>query len=62
MTTTSNGSAGRLYGVGLGPGDPDLVTVKIIGHFTFLSGLIGTSPVTLMATTSLQFEPTNCRQ
>jgi hypothetical protein len=41
---------------------PDLVTVKIIGHFTFLSGLIGTSPVTLTATTSLQFEPTNCRQ
>lgn len=27
MTTTSS-SLGRLYGIGLGPGDPDLVTIK----------------------------------
>jgi Flp pilus assembly protein TadG len=39
---------------------PDKVTVKITGEFAFLSGLIGTGTITLTATTTLQFEPTNC--
>ena len=38
MTTASNGSAGRLYGIGLGPGDPELVTVKA-------ARMIGEAPV-----------------
>ena len=40
--------------------NPDKVTVRVVGQFRFLSGLIGKGAVTLIATTTLAFEPTNC--
>ena len=39
---------------------PDKVSVRIVGQFQFLSGLIGKGNITLTATTTLQFEPTSC--
>jgi hypothetical protein len=39
---------------------PDGVTVRVVGEFQFLSGLIGKGSVKLTATTTLAFEPTNC--
>jgi hypothetical protein len=39
---------------------PDKVSVRVKGEFHFLSGLIGKGNVTLIATTTLTFEPTNC--
>jgi hypothetical protein len=39
---------------------PDQVTVRVVGEFQFLSGLIGKGAVKLSATTTLAFEPTNC--
>jgi hypothetical protein len=40
--------------------NPDQVTVRVVGEFQFLSGLIGKGSVKLTATTTLAFEPTNC--
>jgi hypothetical protein len=39
---------------------PDKVAVRVVGEFSFLSGLIGKGNVKLTAMTTLAFEPTHC--
>jgi Flp pilus assembly protein TadG len=39
---------------------PDKVSVRIIGQFAFLTGLVGSGSITLNVNSTLQFEPTDC--
>lgn len=38
----------------------DRVSVKILGRFHFLTGLVGKGTIDLRSSSTLQFEPTNC--
>jgi len=54
---------GRLYGIGVGPGDPELLTLKaarIIGEAKVIAYLVNDEEVSLARNIAAEFIPDNC--